>query len=439
MKKTVITIAMLALGTGIWAQNNPAQNATLENGFIRIGEFRSNTRNNVGVASFLFPSGDKLVTGLHSSISDEQFLGGLKQVNSLYGDIDYNLVSYGWKAPSRGFHSVAVGARVNYGLSVPKEIFQLLKTGTSKSPFDLSSLRAFGNLYGEIAYSYSLPINEQLSVGASAKLLVGLHSVDLSARKFELTTTEEQYKLDLDADVDLTNRSEKFGTDQDGYLDYTSFSGKGKLGFPTGAGLALDLGVVWKPFEGFTLSASIQDLGGILWYYGNAGTSAGSYTFDGLKDITTEELKADKLMAKVKQVGEDVLGVIKPKSVDGRFKLKAVPFTASANASYVLPSWDKLSVDAYFLYSGYRFCAPYWEARSGVSLDFPGVAHLSVSSGGGACGFVYRVSGSVDFLSFRLYASFENGAGGTIPYSSTPLQANNKLLTLGLIYLIPSL
>lgn len=439
MKKTVLTIAVLALGTGVWAQNNPAQNASLENGFVRIGEFQSNIRNNVGAAAFLFPSGDKLVTGLHSSISDTQFLGGLKAVNSLFGDINYNLVSYGWKDPSRGFHSVAVGARSTFGLSIPKEIFQILKTGTSQSPFDLSSLRAFGNLYGEISYSYSLPLSETLSVGASAKLLLGLHSVDLSARKFELTTTEEQYKLDLDADVDLTNRSEKIGTDQDGYLDYTSFSGKGKLGIPTGAGLALDLGVVWKPFQGFTLSASVLDLGGILWYYGNAGTSAGSYTFDGLKDITTEELKADKLMAKVKQVGEDVLGVIKPKSVDGRFKLKAVPFTASVNASYVLPSWDKLSVDAYFLYSGYRFCAPYWEARSGVSLDFPGVAHVSASAGGGACGFVYRLSGSVDFLSFRLYANYENGIGGDIPYEGIPLQANNKLLTLGLIYLIPSL
>ena len=116
MRKIVLIAAALAIGTGAWAQGgigNPAENATLDNGFIRIGELRSDTRNNVGASSFLFPSGDKLVTGLHSSISDEQFLGGLKPVNSMYSQIGYNLVSYGWKDKSLGYHTVEVGARVN--------------------------------------------------------------------------------------------------------------------------------------------------------------------------------------------------------------------------------------------------------------------------------------------------------------------------------------
>ena len=158
MKKILIlSFIALAFGTGTWAQglDNPAENASLDYGFVRIGEFQSNSRNNVGASSFLFPSGDKLVTGMHSSISSEEFLGALKPVNSMYSQINYNLVSYGWKDRIRGFHALEVGARVNYGVSVPKEIFQLLKEGTTQSPFDLSSLRAFGNVYGEIAYSYA--------------------------------------------------------------------------------------------------------------------------------------------------------------------------------------------------------------------------------------------------------------------------------------------
>ena len=401
MKKTVITLAILAFGVALWAQDkNPAGNASLENGFVRIGEFQSLSRNNVGASAFLFPSGDKLVTGLHSSVSADDFLGGLKAVNSLYTQDDYNLVSYGWKDASRGFHTVEVGAKVNYGLSVPKEIFHILKTGTAQSPYDLSALQAFGNLYAEIAYGYALPISETFSVGARAKLLVGLNSVGISARNFTLTTTEDQYRLDMDADIDLTNRKKKVGTDQDGYLDYTSFSGKGKLGIPTGAGLALDLGLVWKPFDGFTVSASVLDLGGILWYYGNAGKSSGSYTFDGLKVLSTEEMTQDKLVSKLKAVGEEVLGVIKPKAVDKCFKWKAVPLNANMNVSYALPFWQKLSVDASCLYTGYSFCAPYWEARGGVSLDFPGLLHLGLSAGSGAYGFVYGFNGSVEFLSF---------------------------------------
>ena len=438
MKKSIIlSFAALALSTGTLAQSiNPAENAFMEGGFVQVGEIQSISRNNVGAASFLFPSGDKMVTGLHSSISSEEFLGGLKAVNSLYSQFDFNLVSYGWKGSSNGFHTLEVSARVNYGLSVPKEIFQILKTGTALSPYNLSSLRAFGNVYGEIAYGYSLPLGDKFSIGGRVKLLVGLHSVDVTARQFALTTTETQYKLDLDADLDLTNRSKKIGTDNAGYLDYTSFSGKGKLGVPTGGGLAMDLGLVWKPFDGFSLSASVLDMGGILWYYGNAGTSSGSYTFDGLKGLTTEEMKQDKIMDKLNSVGEEILAVVRPKAVDGRIKFKSIPLSANMKASYAMPFWKNLSIDASGLYTGYSFCAPYWEARGGLSLDFPHCFHLGASAGGGAYGFVYSANGSVEFQSFKLYASFENGVGGTIPYEGTPLKANNKTLLIGLLYLI---
>ena len=439
MKKSVIlSLIVLVFGTGSWAQNiaNPAENASLDNGFVRVGEIQSISRNNIGASSFLFPSGDKLVTGLHSSISEEEFLGGLKAVNSMYSQVNYNLASYGWKDNGRGFHTVEVGARVNYGLSVPKEVFQILKTGTAKSPYDLSSLRAFGNVYGEIAYGYSLPLSNMLSVGCRVKLLAGLNSADVITRRFDLTTTDEQYILDLDADIDVTNRNKKAGIDDEGYLDYTSFSGKGKLGAPTGAGLAVDLGFVWKPLDGFSLAASVLDIGGIFWYYGNAGTSSGSYTFDGLKDLSTDEMEEEKIMAKLKETGDEVLAVIKPKAVDGRFKFKAVPLNANLKASYKMPFWKNLSVDASALYTGYSFCAPYWEARGGLSLNLPGVAQLGFSAGGGAYGFVYGTSGSVEFQSFRLYASYENGVGGVIPYEGTPLKANNKSLLVGLLYLI---
>ena len=437
-KKIIVAIAALTSCMGAWGQSlvNPAENAFLDNGFVRIGEFTSNSRNNVGAAAFLFPVGDQVVTGLHSSISTDHFLSGLEPVNSMFSQIDYNLVSYGWKGSSIGFHTIEVGARVNYGVSVPKEIFHILKAGTAQSPYDLSAMRAFGDLYGEIAYGYSLPLGEKFSVGARVKLLVGLNSVDISARNFALTMNENQYRLDLDADIDLTNRSQKIGTDSEGYLDYTSFSGKGKLGLPTGAGLAMDLGLVWKPFTGFTLSASVLDLGGILWYYGNAGTSSGSYAFEGLKELTMEELNQDKIVSKLKAAGEEALGVIRPKAVDGRYKFKAVPMSANLSASYAMPFWERLSVDATGLYTGYDFCAPYWEARGGLSLDFPGVAHLGLSAGSGAYGFVYGACGSVDFCSFRLYAAYENGIGGVMPYSSTPLKANNNVVTIGLTYLL---
>lgn len=434
MRKLIICIAALAAGVLAWAQN-PAETAGIGSDFVRVGEFLSISRNNVGASAFLFPYEGKLVTGLHSSVGDDQFLGGLRPVNSFYGRTDYNLVTYGWKGPVF-FHTVEVGLKGDYGVSVPKEIFRILKTGTADSPYDLSSFRAFGNVYGEIACGYSLPISESITLGGRLKLLVGLNSADISARKFELTTTEDQYTVDLDADIDLTNRNRKVGTADGGYLDYTSLMGKGKLGIPSGLGLAMDLGVIWKPFQGFTLSASLLDIGGIAWYYGNAGKSTGTYTFDGLKEMSTDEFEEEKFAARLREVGNEVLAVIQPKAAKGVFKMKEIPMTARLDASYEMPFWSNLAAQASCMYSGYAFCAPYWEARGGASVSFPGICKVEVNAGGGAHGFVYGARGSVDFLSFRLYAGFENGAGGVIPYEDIPLKANNKFLSLGLMYLI---
>ena len=434
MKKTALAIMALAIGTNVLAQEigNPADMP--ESGFLRVGEFHSSTRNNVGAASFLFPSGDKLVTGLHESISADEFLGGLKPVNSVYGDIGYNLVSYGWKSSTSWYHTIQVGARANYGISVPKEVFHILKNGTAQSPYDLSAFRAFGNAYGEIAYGFSFRESDKLSIGARLKLLVGLYGADVSVRRMALTTTEDQYRLDLDADIDLTNMDKKIGTDDEGYLDYKSIAGKGKLGAPTGVGLATDLGLVWKPFDGFTISASVLDIGGIFWYYGNAGTSSGAFVFEGLKSLSTEELNEKALGTRLKAIGDELLTVVKPKAVDGRFRFKDIPLNANVSANYALPFFQMLSIDLCGQYTGYSFCAPYWEARGGLSFDWPDVVHLGVSAGTGAYGFVYGIKGSVDFLSFRLYANYGNGIGGVIPYENTPLQANNKVLTLGLTY-----
>jgi len=43
-------------------------------------------------------------------------------------------------------------------------------------------------------------------------------------------------------------------------------------------------------------------------------------------------------------------------------------------------------------------------------------------------------TGSVHVYRFRLQAALQNGFGGTIPYRSTPLKANNHTLTFGLTF-----
>ena len=90
---------------------NPAiQN---ESGFIGVGQWENQTRNNFGAASFLYPRDGELVTALHSSVPAETFLGSLQDDNYVVGNINFNLVSYGWRKDA-SYHTIEANIRAMY-------------------------------------------------------------------------------------------------------------------------------------------------------------------------------------------------------------------------------------------------------------------------------------------------------------------------------------
>ena len=99
MRKQLTVIAALLLAAAVNAQSfhqaffldgyrlgyryNPAMQNPGD--FVSVGQFESQTRQNFGAASFLYPRNGEVVTGLHSSVSAEEFLGSLEDVNYLSG------------------------------------------------------------------------------------------------------------------------------------------------------------------------------------------------------------------------------------------------------------------------------------------------------------------------------------------------------------------
>ena len=64
---------------------------------------------------------------------------------------------------------------------------------------------------------------------------------------------------------------------------------------PSGAGVAFDLGLVFTPAEGLTISASVLDLGGMYWFYGNRAMSSGVAKFEGLDHVSMAQLNKTAL------------------------------------------------------------------------------------------------------------------------------------------------
>lgn len=430
MKKTnlILILALLCLCTDAAAQTfqegfflrnyrqayryNPALTGTTN--FIGIGEVTYNTRANVGAAAFLYPREGGLVTALHSSVEAGEFLNQLKDDNYTLGSINANLFAYGFRT-GQFYHTLEASVRGYYGAAVPKSIFQFLKTGSRVPALDFKGMGGSGKLYAELAYGFGVDLGDFVSLGARAKLLVGLYAVDAGVDRMDVWMSEDKLSAGISVEADLTSET--------GW----------RKRLPKGMGAAFDLGVAIRPVEGLTISASVLDLGGLFWNYASVARSAGDVSFTGVNNLTYEELNAAGLLKRVVNAGKEWWKELKPEHVKRGWTFNAIPFQANAGIKYVMPFYDRLNVGVIGQYNGYAG-RPYWEARFGVGVNPLKWLDLSANIGRGSFGTVFGVAGSVCIGRFRIQGGLQNGFGGTIPYEGTPLQPNSKTITFGLTY-----
>jgi len=409
---------------------NPAiQNAE---GFLSVGQWEKQTRQNFGAASFLYPRDGEVVTALHPSVSADEFLGSLQDDNYLSGSINYNLVSYGWRKGA-AFHTLEANVRGFYMASVPKEIFTLLKLGTGDAYYDLSGFSLGGNALVELAYGYSRKLADFISVGARAKVLLGVEALRYQITRFDMVMSEEKYQAAIQADLDFTSRWRKIGTNDEGYLNLLNLSAKDRWRKPTGGGLAVDLGILVTPLEGLSLSASVLDLGGMLWYYGNAGQSAGLISFSGMENLTLEDIQEGNILSQFNDELEAFTSAMRVKAIKKKTDLSALPFNVNLGARYELPFYRSLSLGV----TGnlvHMKGMPYREVRGALAWNPWEWLGITANAGTGTYGPVWGAAANVAVKRFRLTAGYSDGFGGTVPYTGTSLKPNNQMLTVGLTY-----
>jgi len=447
MKKNIILITVLSfVGLSLSAQSfqegvfldgyslgfrdNPA--LSNEGTVLGLAQWNSWAQGNYGAANFLFLRNGEVVTGFHESVSSEEFLGALKPDNFKNGAIDFNIFSYAWRK-GEAYHSIGASVRAHYSYSMPQEFFAFLKDGNAQEGVDLNGFSAKGKAYLDLSYGYSRPINDWLSLGARVKLLVGLAGANADVTKMSLVLSGEQYKMDMEADVDLPSRKGRMRQNEDGSLSLLSLNRKQRWNGPQGGGLAVDLGALMKPADGLSISVSALNLGGLLWYYGNAGKAQGSITFEGFEDLSYEEIQEGKILDQFKDELEEAGENAKYWPADKRFRLEAVPLTLNAGARYELPFYRPLSVGLTGSFMGWSNMS-YAETRLALAWNHSANLGILADVGVGSYGLVWGTALTLGFRNFHLHAALQNGFGGTIPYTSTQLKANDKTLSIGLSY-----
>ena len=339
MRIRIFTIAVLFTCTVASAQNitayynssyvhadeaNPAFTPDCRT-VISLPGVQASSHSSIGAYSLLFPSGNGFVTGLHNSISSDEFLSRIGESAKIDADGCARLFGIGRRTSDKGYLSASLRLRAIGEAELPSDVFRLLKEGSAGADsFDLSCASYNGTVYGEFAIGMTHSFGS-LSLGAKAKLLHGIARSRMDIERLHVSTGSEKW----------------------------SFEGEGAINSAIenfNPGAAVDVGINAQLNDNLTVSAAVLDLGGIAWasasYYRLPG---GQWEYSGL----TEEIEI------LDSEDSDALGSGFKSAFNGlRSKLefvrdgknapefKTLPVSFNAGIKYTLPSWNKLTVGA---------------------------------------------------------------------------------------------
>ena len=333
--------------------------------FPVLGGLNLGVQGNMGLSNFIYRLNDpassyELTSFMSPTVSSSEFLGGLKDNNSIDLNLSMPVFSFGFHKWG-GFNTFGVNLRVNSSVNLPYDLFAFMKNmqqdGTTH--YNLKNLGVRANAYAEIAFGHSREIMENLTVGAKLKVLLGAGNVDAYVNNADITLADDRWSMSLDAQGDLSVKGMALKTDPADAQGRREVTGVEMDGFSpiAGTGFGIDLGAVYDMdefVEGLTVSASLLDLGFISWKETHRIANDGStpFVFDGFTDIVVNDGDADNsLDNQFDRLSDDLEGMVKFYDVTSRFN-KPYTWTEGRFYASVAPlGWLDLSVN----YAASRF------------------------------------------------------------------------------------
>ena len=280
---------------------------------------------------------------------------------------------------------------MDMGMQINKGMFDMMRemdgynmedlAGTHRE-YSLGNQKINMNAYAEVGLGFSRRITEKLTVGARAKVLLGLARAEANIDKFDVNLDLPKMPADIDID-DIPNMTDDEISSLSRNYDYNDWYGKGynynaqanivttikggglvpdeydpnMIGFDldagnlgiAGSGFGIDLGASYNVWDNLTVSAAVLDLGFLKWNKKNTNVA----TAKGEDKVTIDSEEAYN-----KYIEGDFLSIERfdfkiDENADYKTKTK-LSTTILVGAEYALLN-NKLSVGA--LYST-RFVKP---------------------------------------------------------------------------------
>ncbi len=346
----------------------------------------------------LYPDrSDKKVTSFMNPYLSNPLKGFSSGDNYLDGELKETLMSVGFKKWG-GYNTVELNVRGAANLCVPYKFFQFAAEAENQA-YDIGDINMSGHLFAELSAGHSRKINDKLRVGGKAKLLVGMADVNVKMEDVMVNLSQaDKWIVSANAQSDVSMNGFKYLSSSRPY--YTS-DGRAQYindidaspGAPSGFGLAVDAGLVYKVNDDFKVSASLLDLGAIVWTNDyRASNDASTFVFDGFHDVSANSDSPNKLDNKADGYADQLLDFanLRDKGDEG-VRITGIGATVSAGCEYTIPTFRMLKVG---LLGSARFNGPYsWtEGRLIGNITpvdwFEGAVSLGINSYSANFGFM---------------------------------------------------
>ena len=227
------------------------------------------------------PAIDSMVMAMHPRYGfKDQFYNVFKKGNYMQTEMKASILSFGFRINKDWYFTFENSVKTNFTFGYPKELMKFVLYGNAGTTDTEDSLviplKNFGirlDAYHETAFGLSREFSDELTIGARIKILNGIVNVNTKTNGASLTMGTDRWYYDKPVHVNVGGAIPNiFALDSAGMPSVDSNVSNNIMNYATvgsafnNMGLALDLGVDYRPSDRLSLSASLVDFGFI--HYG---------------------------------------------------------------------------------------------------------------------------------------------------------------------------
>ncbi len=313
------------------------------------------------------PATGHTITPMHPNGDKEKFLNKLKSVSLVNGEVTMSLLNMGFRIKDKGFLTIGLTERVQFGSTQPKSMMEFWMRGGMTditggvNTYDLSKLGFSVTGYTELSGGYSHQLNDQWTIGGKLKFLMGQFYSNLNAKNLAIDATSESWHIRGNMDFDIAGPlnseylSEQLNNKSIQEVIDGQFKGSEIFDIdnimntlkPTGYGAAIDFGFTYKPIENLQISAALVDLGFIYWTKVNKFNAAVDTEYKGVSEISyndpafqdetgtfSTKLLLDSALTNLREILQDIK--FSADGTKGAAKMISARFNAGIDANF----WD---------------------------------------------------------------------------------------------------